>query len=251
MIASPNVLNPDVVLIGDDCIAIKSSSTRDQSSLITVDIIETCLTFVNPLNVQNVEGSPYLKDSNAVLVTTIHRQRKENPVLKNDKMKREKRSQSRPLSKKLNNSQEKSIQDSQPAETDLSMLTLNELLQTMPGNKMKNFIKKVTKKITCDQSDQDLGKELPALDVKKLNMIVKSYTDSEQEASLKCLGEQTTSLPNQILHAEPSHPQSYERSLSNLSFSRAFTFSVFDLPDGYREKNKQLQRRAYTAIKSH
>lgn len=83
-------------------------------------------------------------------------------------------------------------------------------------------------------------------------MIVKSYTDSEQEeASLKCLGEQTKSLPNQILHVEPSHPQSYERSLSNLSFSRAFTFSVFDLPDGYREKNKQLQRRAYTAIKSH
>ena len=46
------------------------------------------------------------------------------------------------------------------------MLTLNQLLQTMPGNKVKKFIHKVAKKITCDQSDQDSGKELPALDVK-------------------------------------------------------------------------------------
>lgn len=82
-------------------------------------------------------------------------------------------------------------------------------------------------------------------------MIAKAYKDSEQEeASPKCLGEQTKSLPNQIIQAESSRPHSHERSISNLSFSRAFTFSVFDLPDGYREKNKQLQRRAYTAIKS-
>lgn len=82
-------------------------------------------------------------------------------------------------------------------------------------------------------------------------MIAKAYNDSEQgEVSLKCLGEHTKSLPNQIKQAESSRPHFHERSISNLSFSRAFTFSVFDLPDGYREKNKQLQRRACTAIKS-
>ena len=35
-----------------------------------------------------------------------------------------------------------------------------------------------------------------------------------------------------------------ERSVSNLSFTRAFTFSIFDLPDFYKMYNKRIERKA-------
>ena len=34
-----------------------------------------------------------------------------------------------------------------------------------------------------------------------------------------------------------------ERSISDLSFTRAFTFSMFDLPDVYKLYNKRIERR--------
>ena len=35
-----------------------------------------------------------------------------------------------------------------------------------------------------------------------------------------------------------------KRSVSNLSFTRAFTFSMFDLPDFYKLYNKRIERKA-------
>lgn len=99
---------------------------------------------------------------------------------------------------------------------------------------------------------QYIFQNLPKNDIKKPKQKKSSGLDRR-----KCINMKKDSLPTfkPPKPVQQQRPQSHQetkkeinRTLSSLAFSPAFTFSFFELPNGYKNSNHDLSRRASTAF---
>ncbi|XP_061187616.1 uncharacterized protein LOC133195703 [Saccostrea echinata] len=147
------------------------------------------------------------------------------------------------------------IPDPDVVRPHLSSLTLNHLLKTMPS-------KTSAGSSTSNKSLPEVtNRSLPDVKSSAVMSIVSSSNENQQEQKKKnfgidrrfCLASKfpavETRVPKIQPKPEPEVPSTQEprqviTGISNLDFTPAFTFSLFELPKVYKDNNAMLKRRA-------